>query len=299
MRSEWRAIVGDASAVVLAWLGTLLVENVVLGAGWGSEFTGAWEITQVRRLVVPMALAGLAPASIAVVGWWRVALLAVGGARLARGALGALGGLAGLLLGLGVTHGRHFASWGARGPFVFLLVAAGVLLGARVVSRAASLARRPLLLLAVGLAVGTAGWAADAFVFPRLYPAFHVAMLVACLAGATLVGLGARAAAQLSARADAAVGVATGVVVVAAIAWTPKAAHRLAQLANVRMVVVEHAPLLGAAVQLAVRLGGAPEVEQPPAQGSPVAPGEVTRSLDWTGHDIVLLSVVALRVNNK
>ena len=297
MRSEWRAIVGDASAVVLAWLGTLLVENVVLGAGWGGEFTGAWEVTQVRRLVVPMAVAGLAPASIAVVGWWRVALLAARGARLAQGALGALGGLGGLLLGLGVTHGRHFASWGARGPFVLLLVAGGVLLGVGVVPRAASVARWPLLLLAMGLALGLAGWAAGAFVLPRLYPAFHVAMLVACLSGATLVGLGARAAARLPARADTAVSVATGVVVVAAIAWTPNAAHRLAQLANVRMVVVEHAPLLGAAVQLAVRLRS-PELEQPATQGSSGAPGEVARSLDWSGHDIVLLSVDALRADH-
>ena len=293
----WRAIFVDTSAIILAWLATLLVENVVLGAAWGGEFTGAWEVTQVRRLVVPMALAGLAPVAIAVVGWWRVASLAARGARLARGALGALGGLAGASLGLGVTHGRHFASWTARAAFVVLLIVAGALVGARVVPRAASLERRPLSMLTVGLALGAVGWLADAFVLPRLYPAFHVAMLISCLMGAALVGLGARAGAQLSARVQVAVGAAAALIVAAAVAWAPGASTRLAQLANVRIVTVEHAPLLGTAVQLAL-LMRSPELEQPPGPASAPAPGEVARSLDWSGHDIVLLSVDALRADH-
>ena len=44
-------------------------------------------------------------------------------------------------------------------------------------------ARHPVALALFGLAVTLAGWTADAYVLPRLYPAFHVATLARCLLG--------------------------------------------------------------------------------------------------------------------
>src|SRR4029077_9347612 len=66
---------------------------------------------------------------------------------------------------------------------------------------------------------------------------------------------------------------------------------------NVRIVLVEHAPLLGRAVAVAVRLRPPPSGD-PPVASVMAAPSEVARSLDWTGHDVVLVSVDALRADH-
>ncbi len=102
----------DAAAVVAVWAVMVLVEALVVSLWWRGEFSAAWEIVLVRRLAGPLAIAGLAPASLVVVGWWRVACLARDGARPALAALAVLGALAGGALAVGVSSGRHFASWG-------------------------------------------------------------------------------------------------------------------------------------------------------------------------------------------
>ena len=70
--------------------------------------------------------------------------------------------------------------------------------------------------------------------------------------------------------------------------------------ANLRIVLVEHAPLMGRAVTLAMALR--PPAPRPtdaaPGAAARAAPGEVARSLDWTGHDLVLISVDALRADH-
>ncbi|HEY6463684.1 MAG TPA: hypothetical protein VIY73_26125, partial [Polyangiaceae bacterium] len=107
-----RALAGawlDVAAVAGAWTIAVLVESMLVVLLWGREFSAAWEMAQVRRAAVPVAVAGLVPVSFVVAGWWRVALHAGAGSRLARGALAALGALAGGALGLGVSTGRHFA----------------------------------------------------------------------------------------------------------------------------------------------------------------------------------------------
>ncbi len=288
----------DLSAVVLVWLAALLLENIVLGTAWGAEFSGAWEVTQVRRLVVPMALAGLAPVSFTLVGWWRVAILASQRSRLARVALADLGVVAGGCLGLGLSHGRHFASAGARAAFVLVLAGA---LGAAflwLVPRLAGWLRpRPAATVLVGLSAGVAGWLGDAFVLPRLYPTFHVAMLLASLVGFGVMGLGVRLLSDLPPRIAAAIAGLVALLWVGASAWSPRALGRMEPLGNLRTVVLEHAPWLGRTVELAVMVHPLPAPTETPTE-APAAPGDVKRALDWANHDVVLISVDALRADH-
>jgi arylsulfatase A-like enzyme len=290
------AVLLEAAAVTVVWIAVAALEPVAIIVSWGQEFSGAWEMAQVRRLVAPIAVASLAPASLAVVAWWRVALRARDGARLARVALAGLGGLAGGLVAFGTSAGRHFASWGVRGPYVALLAIAGALVGTQIVPRVAALERRPAWLAWLGAGTVLAAWPLDAFAVPRLYPVFHRAMLVVLLLGAALLGLGLRPAWERPRWLGRALGGATLAAVVACALLVPSAVRSLDRLSNLRIVLVDHAPVLGPFVEIAAATR--PTDEAPREGGASVAPGEVARSLDWSGHDIVLLTVDALRADH-
>ncbi len=286
----------DAAAVVAAWGAALLAEDVALGFLWRDQFSGPWEIALARHVVAPIALVALAPASLLVVGGFRLALRAGQGARRATAWLTALGALAAFALALGVSEGRHFASAAARVPFVAGLTLAGGAGGRWVVPQIAGLVRRPMALAMLGLSVAVGAWLGDAFVLPRLYPAFHAALGVACLLGAALAGLAGGAGAPRSPGRAALAGTAlVGLLVVACAVGAPRASRRLQEASNLRIVLVEHAPLMGRAVSLAMALRP-PDAE--PASAAAAAPGEERRSLDWTGHDLVLLTVDALRADH-
>jgi hypothetical protein len=300
----------DAAAVTVAWAVMAQVEAFVVTLAWRQEFSAAWEIVLPRRLVGVLVVTGLAPASIVVVGWWRVACRARDGSRLARGALGVVGGVAGGVLALGVSAGRHFASWGVRGPFVAALVAAGAAAGALLVPRVARLARRRGWLALLGAAVLVAAWLADAFVLPRLYPAFHAGMLAVALLGGALCALGLRDGGDVgggrdgvpgpSSRLTRGLGVLCGLVVVACAVRAPSASRELQRFSNLRIILVEHAPILGRAVEATEALRPHDGLERPADAPFETAagPGEVARALDWTGHDLVLVTVDALRADH-
>jgi hypothetical protein len=286
----------DAAAVTAVWGVMVLVEALVVSLLWIREFSASWEIVRARRLVGTLAFAELAPASIVAVGWFRVVRVARDGEYLARGALAVLGAAAAGALGLGVSMGRHFASWGVRGPFVGMLVLGGAAGGALVVPRAAAFARRAGWLVAAGVAALVVTWLADVFVLPRLYPAFHLAMLGATLLAGALVAVAARAGSVVTWLGRAGGLVVMAVVGVCAVR-APAAARALQRFSNIRIILVEHAPILGLAVQVTEALR--PEERWAPWMDAPsVAPGEVARSLDWGGHDIVLITVDALRADH-
>ena len=68
--------------IVTAWAVMVLVESLVVSVLWIREFSAAWEIVQARRLAGTLAIAALAPASLAVVGGWRMAHRRPAGSRL-------------------------------------------------------------------------------------------------------------------------------------------------------------------------------------------------------------------------
>ncbi len=292
----WPPLV-DACAVLGVWAAAIYAEDVALGFLWREQFSGPWEIAQARHIVEPIGVVILAPLAIATALAWRLAIRAAQGSRGAARAFAAMGAAAAIALALGVTQGRHFASWGARAPFVVVVTLAGAAAGRWAVPWMAGWARRPLALAALGLAMALGAWTADAYVLPRLYPAFHAALLALCLLGSALAALAGRAGAPAPGRgllaATAAVALVTGLCA----AGTPRALRALERAANLRIVLVEHAPLMGPAVTLAMALR-----PQAPADAAAVAPsaapGEVARSLDWNGHDLVLISVDALRADH-
>ncbi len=297
-RRRTAATLVDAAAVVAAWAGALIAENVALAFLWREQFSGAWEVSIARHLVAPVALAALAPLSLVVVAAFRLAEHAASGSGRAKRRLALLGVAAFGAVALGVTSGRHFASWAVRWPLVAASAVVGALVGAHVVPRVASLARRPIFLALLGVFVAVAAWLADDYVLPRLYPAFHWAMLASVLLGAALVGLALRAGSHPTPLVRLlALLVAAGVALCAA--WTPHAVRALDRVANVRIALVEHGPLLGPAVILAARLHprGADDSF---ALGGAVAPTptEIARSLDWSGHDLILISIDALRADH-
>jgi hypothetical protein len=294
----------DAAAILAVWGALLLAETVALGFLWREQFSGVWEIARTRHVVVPIAIVALAPLSLVVVAGWRVARKAASGEHAAARVLAVTGAVAAGAIAIGVSGGRHFASWVVRAPFVFALVALGSVGGARGVPRITTFTRQPSLLAALGLVITIATWFADGYVLPRLYPTFHAAMLAGSLMGSALIGIALRVGATPS-RTERWLAAVVGGAVVCSAAWAPSAVRRLDSATNLRFALVEHAPLLGAAVVIATYLcppaadddtSAAPNAASPKLEGAP--PGEVARSLDWTDSDLILLTVDALRADH-
>ncbi len=298
MRRWFASALVDCAAVVAAWGAMLLAECVAVQLLWAEHFTASWEYTLARRLVVPMALAMLAPSAPLFVLAWSTARRAArrrGGAGLALAIAGALGGGA---VAFGVSTGRHFAHAGVRAAFVLALALVGAICARQLGVAVARLWRRPLALAAVGILVAVGGWLVDGFVLPRLYPAFHAATFVATLVGGALFGLSFRASVPRATGAAKLVAFLVAAVVAGCALWTPRAAADLNRASNLRIALVEHAPLLGRAVLLASRWKPA-EADASPAAAATVGPSlEAARALDWTGHDIVLISIDALRADH-
>jgi hypothetical protein len=295
------SVLVDAAVVGAVWTGALVAEIVALGLLWRNQFSGIWEIALARRAAVPLASAGLAPLAIAVAGGWWVATGAERGERWAGRALSAAGAIAGAALGAGLSHGRHFAFWPLRLVFVAVMAAATGAAVGRGLPALVRLRRWPMALAVAGIAVAVGAWVADVYVLPRLYPAFHDALFALALLGAALAALSTRPERSTPTRAEQvlAAGCLLGVLVCAA--TVPGDLRMLGRAANVRRVLVEHAPALGRAVALAIRWAP-PEAEadaiaSSPAPGAQV-PSEVARTLDWTDHDLVLLTIDALRADH-
>ncbi len=253
IRGRVAAALADSAAVVAAWGAMLLAECVVVLLLWPEQFSASWEYALARRSAVPMALAMLVPAAPLVVLAWKVAGRASRGRAAAGVALTVAGGVAVGAVALGVSTGRHFASLGVRGAFVAGLGALGAAAARPVASAVARLARRPLALAALAIVLAAGAWVADAFVLPRLYPAFHVAMFVGALAGGALLGLSFRPNRPRVSRLAAFVSSGVALGAAACIAWVPHAVRDLERASNLRIALVEHAPLLGRAVLLASR----------------------------------------------
>jgi hypothetical protein len=291
-----RRFVVSCAGVLAAWYLALALEHLVVGYAFREYFAGGWEILFVRRVVVPLGIAALAPfAPVAVVLAWIAARASE--RRDARVALAAALVLAGAAVGYGVSFGRHFASWAVRAPLIVLVAAVAGVAGTWVVERGArAIAQTPSIAVVVGVLVTAALWSCDLLVLPRLYPAFHLALYALTLAA---IALASAPLARLSERRPvvlAAIAVLLGVGV--AVVLAPRNARKLATASNVRLELVEHAPLLGRAVEAATRMAP-PVTLDAPGTGLVVAPpGEIARALDWTGDDIVLISVDALRADH-
>jgi arylsulfatase A-like enzyme len=275
----------------------LVTECVVVLLLWPDQFSASWEYGLARRLVLPIALALFAPASLGVVAIWKLATLAAQGSVPAKRIAAGTAAAAGAALAFGVSNGRHFADAVLRAAFVSAVAAiggAGVYLIVPVLAR---VARLPAALAAIGTAIAIGAWFSDALVLPRLYPVFHDAMCIASLFGGGLVGISFRPQAARTTRAGRVFAGVVGTAVVGCAVWAPHAARVLQRASNLRIALAEHAPLLGRGVLFAALLVP-PEKEPPSADDRTGERGEIARSLDWIGHDLILLSVDALRADH-
>lgn len=283
-----RRFARDVGLVLATFVVLLTIENLAVGLGYRSEFVGPWEMGSARLYLSPIALAMAIPVALSAV---LVARLAAYGRAWGVALIGLFGGAA---LGVGVSTGRRMASLAVRAPFVVLLALA-VALTAWLLAR--HLPRlRPAVIAALGAGAAAVSWLADAFVLPRLYPAFHVALWLA-----TFLAFAATSLLVRRRRAEGPAALVAIVLAVASIAWAPYAARAVRAEDNLRRILLERAPILGRAVVLANRLAPAELDEEDGASAetlSSLRSRRGARSLDWHGRDVVLVTIDALRADH-
>lgn len=281
----------DVGLVLASFVALIAVENLAVGIGYRAEFVGTWEMGSARRYLSPIALGASIPVAVAIVA---LARLASSGRAWAVAIVGAIAGAA---AGLGVSTGRRMGSLALRAPFVAAVaLASGVVAWtlARHLPRATR--ARPRAVVVAGVLIAALSWLADAFVLPRLYPAFHLAMLLVALGGWAVTAL-----VLWRTRAAGPVALAAIALAAASVAWSPHAARAVAPEENLRRVLLERAPVLGRSVLLAARLAPPPPMEEDEAASATLTTlrdREGARALDWRGRDLVLVTVDALRADH-
>ncbi len=269
--------------VLLALLLGLALENLAVGLLHRDLIAGPFEMGVSLVAATPIALGLLVLPALLVAG---ASFLAPSTGRVAIGV--PLAALAAAVAYLS-TGGR--VAIGYRWPIVFVLAAATLAATYAAFPRVHRFARTaPDRAALCGFVLGIVAWTVDARVLPRLYPAFHGALGVLALGGFAALALALR---RIGPRV-AYLLVALGMV---AAALTPRAARRLRSVDNLRLVLVEHAPFLGRAVEVAARISPVPPLE---AEGE-VEPGATEggpRTLDWSRKDILLVTVDALRADH-
>jgi len=285
-----RTFATDVGGVLATWIAFLALENLVVGVAERDQFAGSWEMAHARYFVSPVAIAAVVPLAVAV-----VALGSLWAARRAT-ALVAFAFAVGGALAYGVSGGRHFASWAVRAPFMAVVAALAAALTFLAVRRVPL--DRPRSAAVVGALVASLAWLADALVLRRLYPALHLGLFGVALAGCALTYLAFRNAGRV-----------TTVIAVAALATAAVCAARVRVSArmvarddNLRRVLVETAPLLGRAVLVAARIAPPAPLDDDATDtavtAAAVTPKTGARALDWTGRDIVVVTIDALRADH-
>jgi arylsulfatase A-like enzyme/HEAT repeat protein len=279
-----------AGAVLAAWTLLVLAEQAYVLLAAQVAFAGAWEVSTVRRTLTPLAVLVLLPL---------VPLFAAGAEsarrwpRLLQPALAVMAGA----LGYGVSAGRHFASLPLRVLFVLAAAALGWVVARWVVAPSLAAGRRqPWVASLVGMVLAFVAWWLDGHAYAHLYPAAHLALLLATLAAAALLLAPLVESGSRTTRAVLAGGF---VLTLGGLALVPRLARTLAAADNVRFVALEHGPILGRVVEVAALLAPPRPLDEDPhgAEATP-APGEIPRALDWSGHDLLLVTIDALRADH-
>ena len=284
-----RSFLADLGGVLLAWIALIALENVVVGLGYRAQFAGAWEMAAARYFLSPIALATLLP----------LGVLAVVTARFVAArkvkSVAALAAVLAAALAVGLSGGRHMVSLAVRVPFIVVVALSAVGVAVLVIRRVPL--DRPRALAAAAAAITVAAWIADVLVLPRLYPAFHAALLGIVVAASAVMSLGID-----NQRTWRPVAYGALAVSVFAALWTPHAARAVIGDDNLRRVLVEHAPILGRAVLVASQIAPPAPIEDDAAEARTTAavvrPTSSKRSLDWTGHDIIVVTIDALRADH-
>jgi len=296
---KWAAALYGALASLLL----LLLETACVLLLRGAEVSSVWEVQTGVALLLPafVALAVVAGSS---GGLLLQLLTSAERSRPHRVMLGLLVATGVALAAFGVGGGRHLSAPGVRLGFalgVAALAYALVVLSAARLSGA--LSRTPR-----GVAAGAAALIVllellNRFALVRLYPAFHSALAVAALLLAPAVLLPLLLASRpprrrYGARAGVVVGLGLGLFGALGVLLARPAAQRLARFDNLRLILLESAPLGGEIVTQSARLSP-PEPLSESSQPLGVdesASGQA--GLDFHGHDLLLVTIDALRADH-
>ena len=278
------AVLGAAALVVAEWGFVSIVAR--------TEFAGTWEFVDALGRVVPLAWP---VASVGALTGAALLALARSTAPRARLVLGLAVAIMATALGAGVTQGRHFAALPWRAAFIGVLATTGFAAAygaapwlARVTSRAPRGSAVGAAALAIALGVVNHG------VLPRLYPAFHLALTAMTAMTAPLIGRGLRGR---RAESDAVwFAVALIAALLGTVALAPPLARALSRADNLRMIFLDHAPLLGLGVELGARIAPPPPLDPPSVVEERTTEGRL--QVDWRTHDILLITVDALRADH-
>jgi arylsulfatase A-like enzyme len=295
-----------ASSVVAAWM-VVALELLAVSVAGRAQLASLWELRNGSLWLAPTALLGAA--ALGLVGGGLLELGRRGDQSWARGLLGLLVAAGAAGVAGSISSGRHFAERPARFAFIssLALVTGGIVaaLAPRLARCAARCPRRTA--LGAGLCIVLVELV-NRFVLVRLYPGWHtsLAIVVLLLAPWLMLALApddAGAARDRRARLGLPVSLVV-LLVLGAVAVGPTA-RRLSHFDNYRLLLLEQAPLLGHAVQIAARVAPAPALDGPdcsrpgssaaPALCAPQAGPSARGALRLAGRDVLLVSVDALR----
>lgn len=290
--------------IVAAWVLLLCEASVVLLAQRRS-LTSVWEVQWGLLALCPMALV-VAGVLGALAGLWF--WLICKEQNLARILVGLAIGVPVAIAGWGIGGGRHLAIDGIRGTF-----AAG--LGALAALGAFALApwlRRVIRHhpLAVGFAAALLAVNlefANQRLLVRLYPTFHLSLAAGCLLLAPFVLLLIPPIEQRQERPRSVIARRLGwipwLTIVGAGALAPIGARSLSNFDNLRLLLVDSAPMLGQAVRLAAWLAPPPPIRSScltaNASVDCAAPtNQKGRAFSLAGRDLLLITIDALRADH-
>jgi HEAT repeat protein len=285
-----------AEAWLLASLG-LALEALAVAVVARAQFATGYDVSLAMKSLLPLGMLLALP--IAPFAAATVAAVEQGSRRRGAGALALLGGLFCAAVAFASSTGRHLA--GSRRPaFVLLALVGGAVVAgfvARPLARGLSmLAQKSRGAVALGIALAFAAIEViNASVLPRLYPGFHIGLGVLALTVAALVSLALRGddgSPLVPGRPVAAV---TLAVLVFAVGFSVTAPRRLRLHDNLRLIYLEHAPMLVHAVEVAARLEPPPPLDD---EAFDATPRSEERLLDLGSRDVLLVTIDALRADH-
>jgi arylsulfatase A-like enzyme len=286
----------------LASLALALLELALTLALRSSEIASVWEIQNGASLLLP-AFAVLAIASGTSGGLLLQLLTRAERSRSHKVMLGLMVATGAALAAFGVGGGRHLSGPGLRMGFALLvagLACALTIVAAKPLS--AQLRRAPR-----GFALGAAVSIVilelvNRFVLVRLYPAFHSALALSALllAPAVALPLLALRPARLAGNVRRGVGAALGLSLLALLSGVllRPAAQRLARFDNLRLILLESAPIAAEVVTLSARFAPPEPLVTGDESLSPTASGSSASPLNFQGQDVLLVTVDALRADH-
>lgn len=221
---------------------------------------------------------------------------------LSRSAIAFLALFAGAIEAYLLSTGRHFAPISTRLLFVSLLAGASGAGAWFLAPQLDRLERRaPVILGAIAAVLALLFALSNAFLLPRLYPAFHAGMAILTIFVSPWIVLlwrGEDATQHPPLRASILSASALGILLISISLAIPSIQRITVRADTLRMVFGEHAPTVGYSVRL---LGWLDQ------RNSSDTPGEILPipeqhaatqgSMNWQGHDILLITVDAMRAD--